>query len=255
MIFPPGTILQRMYAKERLKNIRPGTFIEIGVGEGHLSGLLLERGWHGIGYDLNEKSLAKAAECNREAIVCNRYTLCRDDWLSIEPREKVDMVISCMVLEHLDEAGQQHYFEKCKAALKESGLAMLLVPASPTHWGIEDEIAGHYRRYTFAGITSLLESIGWSTQHMAGLTFPVSNVLLPISNFLVARQEGDKKGLTMKQKTVESGYRDVFMKTRFPFVLGLFLNEFVMYPFYLLQKAFVKNDNALVIYVECTPNR
>jgi len=40
---PPGTILQLMYLKERLVNIKPGRFVEIGPGSGEISGLLLLR--------------------------------------------------------------------------------------------------------------------------------------------------------------------------------------------------------------------
>ena len=63
-----------------------------------------------------------------------------------------------MVLEHLDEEDELRYFEKCEQDLKPGGFAILLVPASPAHWGVEDEIAGHYRRYTFDSLRVLLRS-------------------------------------------------------------------------------------------------
>ena len=44
---PPGTILQLMYLRERLRNIKPGRFIEIGPGSGEITRLLLELGWAG----------------------------------------------------------------------------------------------------------------------------------------------------------------------------------------------------------------
>ena len=44
---PPGTILQLIYLRERLENIKSGRFLEIGPGSGEICGLLLELGWRG----------------------------------------------------------------------------------------------------------------------------------------------------------------------------------------------------------------
>ena len=52
-VLPPGTILQLMYLRERLENIKPGRFIEIGPGSGEISGLLLDLGWTGCRMILN----------------------------------------------------------------------------------------------------------------------------------------------------------------------------------------------------------
>ncbi len=128
-----------------------------------------------------------------------------------------------------------------------------LVPARPAHGGIEDEIAGHYRRYTTASATRLLETAGWRIDHIAGLTFPVSNALLPLSNFLVRRGEAHKLSLAMLERTKQSGIRDVRMKTKFPSIAGLLLNEHMIYPFHLLQKLFRHSPRAMVLYVEAQP--
>ena len=59
-VLPPGTLLQHMYLRERLRTRPPGTFVEVGVGSGHLSRLLLDLGWRGIGYDLSAEALARS---------------------------------------------------------------------------------------------------------------------------------------------------------------------------------------------------
>ena len=125
-----------------------------------------------------------------------------------------------------------------------------MVPASPDHWGIEDDIAGHLRRYTRASVAALAASKGWSLRHIAGLTFPTSNLLLPLSNFLVNRSERSKLSLSALERTKQSGKRNVKFKTHFPPILGLFLNEFTMLPLHLIQKAFGKSERALVLYFE-----
>ena len=47
--------------------------------------------------------------------------------------------------------------------------------------------------------------VGWEPTHIAGLTFPVSNLLLPLSNALVARTESHKCSASMAERTRASG--------------------------------------------------
>jgi SAM-dependent methyltransferase len=254
VILPPGTILQNLYLKERLGLIPPGRFIEIGAGQGVTSHLLLELGWTGEGYELNPESAQSALRLNEAAVKENRYRISRKSWFNAKVREKVDMVISCMVLEHFSDREEKNYFRKAKTFLKQGGKAVLLVPSCMDYWGIEDEIAGHYRRYSFAELEKRTKRYGWKIRHLAGLTYPLSNVVFPLSNFLVARYEAGLKGLSLKERTRLSGNRKVPMKTHYPPFLGLLLNEVVMYPFHLLQKWNTKNRRCMVLYAECVPS-
>lgn len=250
MTLPPGTILQLMYLKERLRDIPPGTFVEIGVGQGHLSASLLELGWKGTGFEIEPDSAEATRVLNKEAIESGRYQVYQESWLNSDKVMQADLVLSSMVIEHLDEEDEARYLQRCRESLNKNGLAVLLVPASPVDWGIEDEIAGHYRRYTASGLRTKLEDAGWTVRHMAGLTYPVSNLLLPISNFLVRRAESHRRSLDMQARTRESGKRKVAGKTHFPSVARLVLNEISMYPLFLLQKACSGAARALVLYVE-----
>ena len=40
-VLPPGTILQLMYLRERIKLLTPGRFVEVGPGTGTITALLL----------------------------------------------------------------------------------------------------------------------------------------------------------------------------------------------------------------------
>lgn len=253
-VAPPGTILQRLYLRERLRGLPAGRFVEIGVGTGGLSHELLRLGWHGEGWDLSAEAVGRSAETNAVAVAAGRYVLRLGDWLEHRGGE-ADLVVSSMVVEHLPDEREALYFERCREVLSERGRAVVLVPASPRRWGIEDEIAGHQRRYTPAGLTARLEELGFRVEHIAGLTFPVSNVLLPISNALVRRSEGHKRSLSKAERTRQSGTRDVAFKTTFPRALGFLLNERTLYPLHLVQKAARKSGRALVLYAEATPRR
>jgi SAM-dependent methyltransferase len=250
MILPPGTILQQMYFKERLRGRPPGRFVEVGAGQGIVSRTLLDLGWSGSAYDLNGESLAIAAQVNRPAVSEGRYRVVESDWLDAPSAEPADLVVSCMVLEHMADADEGRYFERCKAALRPGGTGVLFVPGSPRHWGIEDEIAGHFRRYTFEGLRRRIEEHGLEVRHLAGLTFPVSNILYPLSEYLVRRAERGKMELAVAERTRLSGNRAVPFKTTFPALLRVFLNETVMYPFHVLQKLSAGNDRSLVVYAE-----
>jgi hypothetical protein len=154
------------------------------------------------------------------------------------------------VLEHLDDEAERRYFERAAAELVPGGLGILLVPSSPRHWGIEDEVAGHQRRYTRESLRDAVEAAGWRVEHLSGLTWPLSNLLLPISNRLVRRAEAGRLDLDLQGRTIASGSRKVAWKTRFPPVARLALNEWVLFPFHLAQLAGSRRESALVLYCE-----
>jgi len=250
---PPGTLLQLLYLRERLRAVQPGRFAEIGPGAGHISALLLELGWSGVSYDLESSTVAALQRRFSQEIEAGRYRPITRDWLASDSSERFDLVLSCMVLEHFDDDGERAFLEVAKRNLSPDGLMITIVPGSPSHWGIEDEIAGHFRRYSDGSARALFDSAGWNVRHTAGLTFPVSNLLFPVSNFLVRRSESRKLSLSMVERTKQSGIRDVPMKTTFPSLFGLLLNEKTMYALHLLQKAFRRSKRAMVLYVEATP--
>ncbi len=249
-VLPPGTILQHLYLKERLRLRRPGRFVEVGCGDGVVSRLLLEAGWKGVGYDLNPAALDVARGINAAFLARGDYEVRRADWLSADLDDPADLVISCLVVEHLSDEEEASFYKRARETLAPGGVLILLVPGSPSDWGIEDEIAGHLRRYDPATIAQRLAPAGLAVAHWAGLTFPLSNLLLPLANRLVARTEADLAALPEKERTIRSGHRRVPFKTFFPAVLGLILNELVLYPWHLLQKMFRRHPRAQILYVE-----
>jgi SAM-dependent methyltransferase len=253
VILPPGTILQNMYVRERVRRLAPGTFIEVGCGRGTMSKLLLDLGWRGRAYDLNSAAVEAALRLNADAAMEGRYDAHATDWLTDGADDCADLVISSMVLEHLPAENEAAYFERARGLLAPGGLAALLVPGNPQAWGIEDEVAGHLRRYTASALRDRLRQLGWRATHIAGLTYPLSNFVLPLSNALVKRAEGDKRALNLALRTERSGVRAVPMKTHFPAVAGAILNERALYPFHLLQKASRRNPRSLVLYAEAVP--
>jgi SAM-dependent methyltransferase len=254
-ILPPGTILQLMYLRDRLVNIKPGRFIEIGPGSGEISNLLLELGWGGVSYDLEPRTVHRLRDRFRRQISEGRFDAKNEDFFNIDSTQfaSINLIISCMVMEHLTDELEKKFMQRSADLLTDDGLMVGLVPASPAHWGIEDDIAGHCRRYTRESLRELASNNGWEIRHFAGLTYPISNILLPVSKFLVWRAEKFKLEMSDIEKTKASGIRDVRFKTTFPKFLSLLLNEYVLLPLYWLQKAFSNYSNTLVLYFEASP--
>lgn len=254
-VLPPGTILQLTYLRERLRDIKPGRFIDIGPGSGEVTGVLLELGWRGVSYDLEPRTVELLKNRFSREILEEQYKAKNEDFFLIDAYSEggVDLIISCMLMEHLSDELEIKFMQLSFDLLCDNGLMIGFVPSSPAHWGIEDDIAGHYRRYTRAALCKLVNSNGWYIRNLTGLTYPLSNILLPISNFLVRRAEEPKLAMTDLEKTKASGIRDVQFKTNFPSVLILLLNRHVLLPLHWLQKAFSSSSKSLVLYFEAAP--
>ena len=250
---PPGNILQYIYLKERLDSLKTKSlksFIEVGSGNGNVSKILLDKGFTGVGFDLNESACENNNERNGDYIKNGDYKVFNEDFILKEQDYKVDIVISCMVIEHMAADVLHDYFIKCKEVLNENGYIIIFVPSSMSHWGIEDEIAGHIKRYEFKDFKDFSKKYNLNINNLAGLTYPVSNIVFGISNRLIKNNESSKLNLSQKEKTIYTGNRKVKYKTTFPKVLNIILNPVILYPFHLLQKVFKNNKNNLVIYGE-----
>ena len=255
VVLPPGTLLQLMYLKERLVRLKAGRFMEIGPGSGEVTNLLLNLGWRGISFDLETSTTVDLKLRFESAVEDGVLEVRNADFITAKPpEEQVDLIISCMVMEHLDSDQELQYMKQAAKCLTPGGMMIGMVPASPSHWGIEDDIAGHFRRYTRETVLDLMNRAQWSHKHTVGLTFPVSNFLLPISNHLVQRAESGKLALSKLERTKLSGNRNVKFKTHFPAIIGMLLNEVTMLPLHWFQKSFLNSKKALVLYFEATPS-
>ncbi|MBA3828692.1 MAG: methyltransferase domain-containing protein [Taibaiella sp.] len=236
--------------KERIEKLKPKTFCEIGSGNGYISNLLLGKGMKGKGYDLNESACKNNLELNKKYVLKQDYQIINDNFLIQNNNEKYDYIISCMVIEHLDAFTVNKYFEVCKSALNHNGSIAVFVPSNMKYWGIEDEIAGHFKRYTFNDFKILAKNFDLKISDIAGLNYPISNLLLSLSNRIVKNNEGYKQNLSKQEQTVLSGNRNIKFKTTFPWYFKFFLNNFTMFPFHIIQKINKKNNNSMVIYCE-----
>uniref|UniRef100_UPI004047C63E class I SAM-dependent methyltransferase n=1 Tax=Roseivirga sp. TaxID=1964215 RepID=UPI004047C63E len=250
IVLPPGNILQNLYIKERIQRNGWKSFFEIGSGNGYLSKLMLDAGLEGEGCDMNESACSNNRKINKNYINVGRYKVEHGDFFNIETHRTYDVVFACMVIEHLDLETRFQFITKMKSMLNPEGTVLLMVPSSKKHWGIEDEIAGHFLRYDRNDLTDLSKEVNLSISHLAGLTYPISDFLFGVSNFLIKKNESKVLEMSQIDRTLYTCNRQVPFKTTFPNWLGIFLNEYFLYPLHWLQKRFKENKNALVLYAE-----
>lgn len=252
----PGNILQNMYLKKRIKLLLKNKkikFIELGSGNGNISNILLRFGLEGIGFDLNEEACKINGEINNKYISGGKYKVYNSDFFEYIRDEKINLIISSHVIEHLSDEDLNSYFEKCKDILPNDGIIISLVPSGMKYWGIEDETAGHYRRFEYEDFIEIGNRYELKINNIVGLTYPLSNFLLGISNYLIKKNDGWKKNLTKEEQTKLSssgGAKQIKYKTTFPYWFKYIINEITMYPFYLLQNMFKTNKKSMIIYCE-----
>lgn len=101
----PGTILQFMFIEDRLKRTAYNSkrFIEVGSGNGHLSNLLLNCGFSGVGVDLNQSACNNNIALNQQYIEDGKYRVINGDFNTID-EGSFDFLISSMVIEHIDDS-------------------------------------------------------------------------------------------------------------------------------------------------------
>lgn len=70
----------------------------------------------------------------------------------------VDFIFSVSVLEHIDD--EASVLSEIRRVLKPGGKVFVYVPAFPALWSQMDQLVGHRRRYTAAGLARLLSDVG-----------------------------------------------------------------------------------------------
>jgi 2-polyprenyl-3-methyl-5-hydroxy-6-metoxy-1,4-benzoquinol methylase len=137
----------------------PATVLDAGCGDGALTLTLARMNFNVTGVDAAEGGLRRlAAAIGSDAGPGRAVCLPGEVGALPFPDRSFDAVVSGEVLEHLaDDAAAIREFRR---VLKPGGLCVVSVPANPRRFGIEDEWAGHLRRYTRPGLAQLFMASG-----------------------------------------------------------------------------------------------
>ena len=132
---------------EKYKVPKTAKVFDFGCGSGYLVGELQR-----MGYD------ASGSDTSREAIEFGRQRGIKNIE-EVKPAEmpqngNFDVVLALDVIEHIKD--DREAIRGLERALKPGGMLIITVPAYQWMWGVQDEVAHHFRRYNMG---SLLERI------------------------------------------------------------------------------------------------
>jgi SAM-dependent methyltransferase len=111
-----------------------------------------------------------------------------------------DALCAFEVLEHIEDDASA--LRTWRSLLRPSGLLVLSTPAHPHRFGPTDELVGHYRRYTRAGLTERISAAGFEAATVAMYGFPLGYALEAIRDRLARRSS---RSASMGERTRASG--------------------------------------------------
>src|SRR5262245_24744330 len=100
----------------------------------------------GTGIDFSRSAIETSNRTLRKEIDAGRYTLIEADVATLGGDvSRCDLGISAMVMEHVeDDVGFVHALRKL---VRPGGCVAICVQGRRDLWSLEDEVAGHFRRY------------------------------------------------------------------------------------------------------------
>jgi SAM-dependent methyltransferase len=196
--------LIKMILKE--KDVR-GEFLEIGCGEGHNLELFSQIGMKGVGIDFSDDAIEIAMQKN-----ITNVQVRKGDLFTLEENNR-DIVFLLFVLEHIRE--DEIALKKILSVLKPGGSLIFSLPAHSQSYGLQDKLAGHYRRYDKPEVIRMLHYAGFEDTVFWSFGFPVSNIYTKLYNMILAASGTGSDIHTDETKKV--GIKDY--KSHFPWFI------------------------------------
>jgi SAM-dependent methyltransferase len=212
---PPGTWCLHHALFEMLKDIKGNRFIEFGCGDGSVSLKLLEKGYSGVGIDFSPIAIERASSQLSSYVNKGAYQLMLMDIFDTVELDKhidrnFDIAISLFVMEHVE--NDIAFLKQLKSRLRPGGSVIIAVPGRKDKWSLEDETAGHLRRYERNELFNVLKKAGLTNIEVWSIAVPVGNWLFSLSDFIVKMSsEKEKLNVSLKEQT-QAGYETFHLK-------------------------------------------
>ena len=160
---------------------------DFGCGSGYLAGYL-----QNLGYDVSGSDMShEAIDFGVSKGIKNLHV--------VEPGKTVpgghfDLILALDVIEHIDD--DKGAIRDLKEALKPNGTLIITVPAYRWMWGVQDEVAHHFRRYNMSSLLNLIAddsslSVVKKSYFNTLLFLPIAGVRLVSKLFGLKERESD----------------------------------------------------------------
>ncbi len=220
------TIVQDNLAKYLTKNPKNTKLLDFGCGSGIFVEELEKAGFDAHGVDISDEAVRFGAlQGVKNLSVMDSHRINFSD-------NTFDVVLSMDVLEHLED--ESWAIKEIERILKPGGVFVVMVPAYMFLWGVQDEVAHHYRRYTKSGLlkevanSSSLKVVR-SSYFNTFLFAPIALVRLVSRLFKIKGRESDfdlnSPVLNKILFFIFNLERKILMKVNYPFgvsILALF---------------------------------
>ena len=122
--------------------------LDFGCASGYFVGQLTERGYNAVGLD----SSPEAIEIGHKEGIKN-ISVIRDKHIDF-PDNYFDIALLLDVIEHLED--ESWALKEVERVVKPGGIVVITVPAFMFLWGVMDEVAHHFRRYTIPRLLNVV---------------------------------------------------------------------------------------------------
>lgn len=242
----PGSILTWLVIERLLHQYSvTGRFLDVGCGEGYLTGQLADFGLSGVAVEPSQRAFQRAVQHligpEQERIQVINGTL-----ESIPPAPDFDLGCAFMVIEHLTE--DVEFLRAVKNRVRRNGHLIIAVPAGLNRWTYEDEIVGHIRRYSSNTLVEVLHRAGITEGvKVVGVGFPFLNLTELIRNWIMQHRYRVNQSLGLEERTADSGIRDKVGVNVFPSVFSLIFNRLSLKPLDWISRILRQTDKATVL--------
>lgn len=152
--------------------LRPGRLLDVGCGDGGFLGLAAERGFTPVGFDYDERVIAKAKAKGLSDVHAMEFS----DFLATRKKGEFDAMTMFEVLEHTPEPAW--FIGQLKPLLKQGGHIAITLPnrLRPLPWGREklDFPPHHFTRWTPEVMRGFLERQGFEIVRQNARFLPLS---------------------------------------------------------------------------------
>ncbi len=211
-------ILREFMAK-KLKLAKGIRLLDVGCGTGAILDTF-SKSYEAYGQDVSARAVEFCRKRGITRVVQGTLDRLPPDYVNFDLATMLD------VLEHID--NEKGALRQVHALLNAGGRVLITVPAFPALWGAHDVVTHHKRRYLKSTLTEVVESCGFTVEHISYFNFFLFPVAWIRRKFAKLTGASDANDMDVPAKPVNAVLRSVFEfekylvpHMKFPFGLSL----------------------------------